>query len=177
MNSYIEKNQTQHTQTSQTPVAQAKTDTTVQLVDNRPTTVIQQKTIQKMHNHGSGVVQLGKKQDKQKKAAAAAKKSKQSKADRNAYRALQYETTSKKDGKAKQDLARKVKGTIAHGTGDKSKGKQGKTKKELAEINKKLKQAKKQARANKKHQDWLDRSDKNDRGGAGGGHGVLVSAN
>ena len=159
MTTHVEKKQVPKQQTSQqTPVAQAKNNTTFQLVDNRP----------------GSVIQLGKKQDKAKKAAAAAKKSKQSKADRNAFRAIQYETTSKKDGKAKQDLARKVKGNLAHGFGDKSKGTQGKTKQELKEINRKMKLAKKQARADKKHQDWLDRRDRNDRGGAGGGHGVLV---
>lgn len=181
MNLHVEKRKVQHKQASQTSVAQAKNDNTFQLVDNRPTSVVQQETIQKMNDHGSAVTQLkggsgknNKKQEKQKKAAADAKRSKQSKADRNAFRALQYETTSKKDGKKKQAFARQVKGNLAHGFGDKSKGKQGKTKKELAEINKKLKAAKKQARIKKKHQDWLDRRDRHDRGGAGGGHGVLV---
>ncbi len=181
MNLHVEKRQAQHKQASQTPVAQAKNDNALQLVDNRSTSVIQQKAIQIMDSHGSAVTQLkggpgknNKKQQKQKKAAASAKKSKQSKADRNAYRALQYETTSKKDGEKKQAFARQVRGNLAHGFGDKSKGKQGKTKKELAEINKKLKAAKKQAKIKKKHQDWLDRRDRNDRGGAGGGHGVLV---
>jgi len=179
MNTHVEKKQTQK---QQTPVAHAKNNTTLQLVDNRPTSVVQGKMMQKINHSSTEVVQLGKrgpgknnkKQRKAKAAKAAAKKSKQSKADRNAFRSLQYETTSKKDGKLKQDLARKVKGNLAHGFGDKTKGTQGKTKQELKEINRKMKLAKRQARAAKKHQDWLDRRDRHDRGGAGGGHGVLV---
>ncbi|WP_046758498.1 hypothetical protein [Kordia jejudonensis] len=179
MNTHVEKKQKQ---TSQTPVAQAKNNSTLQLVDNRPQSVIQQQMIQQMNQSSSEVAQLSgkgtgknnKKQQKKKRAAATAKKSKQSRADRNAFRSIQYETTSKKDASAKQQAARKVKTNIAHGFGDKSKGKQGKTKQELAKINAELKLKKRQAKADKKKQDWLDRRDRHDRGGAGGGHGVLV---
>ncbi|UII32766.1 DUF4157 domain-containing protein [Fulvivirga ulvae] len=139
-------------------------------------------------NGGAQVIQLGKKgnkkQEKQKAAAKNKRRSEQSKADRNAFRALQYETTSKQDARSKQKAARKFKGNLAHGFGDSNSGKQGKTKAGLKSINKEVaekkkadKLAKRQAAAKKKHQEWLDRQDRDDRGGAGNGHGVLVSDN
>jgi hypothetical protein len=45
------------------------------------------------------------------------KRREQSQADRNAFNAVRYETTDKKDAKSKGDAAREIKNNLAHGTG------------------------------------------------------------
>lgn len=119
------------------------------------------------------VIQLNgkgnKKQKKQKAAAEAKKKKAQSQADRNAYNAVRYETTSKKNVGAKQAAAKQYKGNLAHGKGDKSKGKQGKTKKELDKINKKLRQQE----LDKKLDRWR-RRDGDDDDNASSSHAIMV---
>jgi hypothetical protein len=131
---------------------------------------------------GGGKKGNNKKQEKQKAAAKSKAQRAQSQADRNAFRAVQYETTSKKDASAKQEAAKKIKGNLAHGFGDSGSGKQGKTKEKLKEINKEIKEQKekekkeRQEKADKAKKQWDDRSDRDDQGGAGFGHGVLVEA-
>ena len=136
-------------------------------------------------NQGGNKKQSGnKKQQKQKAAKEQRKRRQQSQADRNAFRSVQYETTNKKDVSRKQRAARKYKGNLAHGFGNKNSGMQGKTKKGLRNIREDMKEQKEQKEQRRKKRqanlerdmrNWRNRDDRNDRGGAGFGHGVLVS--
>lgn len=154
-------------------------------VDNRQSAISQRKIKDLMNNgqsvnqhkdiHGmvpkvSGVLQLGKnnKSEKNRKAKEAKKRRDQSRRDRNANKVLKYETTSKKDAKAKQDAARNMKGTMGHASGGKGNKKNNKTQKELNKI-------RRQMEVDKKMKKWRRREDDNDNGGAGGGIGVLLN--